>query len=60
MSVERIAFENICGPERFAPENICGPAPVFRPAGFTPPPELYASNELRLLRHRGFSLAPLD
>jgi len=57
--VERIAFENICGPERFAPENICGPAPVFRPAGFTPP-ELYASNELRLLRHRGFSLAPLD
>jgi len=34
--------------------------PVFWPAGFTPPQELYAANELRLLRRRGFSLASLD
>ena len=33
--------------------------PVFWLAGFTPP-ELYAASELRLLRRRGFSLAPLD
>ena len=38
---------------------FCQPAPVFRPAGFTPPPRLYAASELRLFRRRGFSLALL-
>jgi len=38
---------------------FCQPAPVFRPAGFTPPPKLYAASELRLFRRRGFSLALL-
>jgi len=47
-------------PERFALENICRPDPVFRLAGFTPPPELYAASELRLFRRRGFSLVLLD
>ena len=33
---------------------------MFRLAGFTPPSELNAASELRLLRRRGFSLASLD
>ena len=44
------SFANL---ERFAFENIRRPAPVFRPAGFIPPPELDASGELRRLRRRG-------
>ena len=39
--------------ERFALENTCRPGPVFRPADFTPPSELYAAHELRRLRCRG-------
>ncbi len=48
---------------RFVIENICRPDPVFRPAGFTPPPRLNAASELRLsdlaaesrpARHRPF------
>ena len=49
--------------ERFVFENICRPAPVFRPAGFTPPPSLCTASELRRHRRRGrrgFSLPPLD
>ena len=38
--------------ERSAFENMYRPAPVFRPAGFTPPSELDAASELRLLRWR--------
>ena len=44
--------------ERSAFENMYRPAPVFRPAGFTPPSEPDAARELRPLRCRGFSRAP--
>ncbi len=33
---------------------------MFRPASFTPPPELYAASELRLLRLRGGISLPLN
>ena len=46
--------------ERFAFENICRPDPVFRPAGFTPPPEQPQFTCGAQLRRRGFSLAPPD
>ena len=42
--------------ERAASENICRPDPVFRPAGFTPPPEPDAASQ----RRAEMSLALLD
>ena len=47
-------------PERFAIENICQPEPVFRPAVFTSPSELYSASELRRRRKRGAARRDLD